>query len=109
MSFAFALLGWVARWELERTTILEQGRKAERTINLSIIQNDGFMHLGKSRRQGRKKDSVIKHFLFNCLMSLHWLSFFAYTGIMLHEYYLGFSTNSRCVSYEIIPQSLILK
>lgn len=26
----------------------------KRTINLSIIQNDGFMHLGE-RRQGRKK------------------------------------------------------
>ena len=27
----------------------------EKTIHLSITQNDGFVHLGKSRRQGSKK------------------------------------------------------
>lgn len=57
MSFAFAFFGWVVGWELENNYIgteKERGER-ERTFNLSITQNGGFMHLGKSRRKGRKK------------------------------------------------------
>jgi hypothetical protein len=61
------------------------------------------VHFGISRRQERKK-LVIKHFLFDSLMNLHSLSFFAHAGIMLDEYYpLGLSKRARCDSYEIIP------
>lgn len=78
MNSVFALLSCVVGWELENNCIGTENEKGERkrTINLSITQNDGFVRWIKSRMQGRKIYSVIKHFLLNCLMRLHWLSFF---------------------------------
>lgn len=52
----------------------------EKEPSLSIIQNDGFMHLGKSRRQGRKKlfsnqafpFQLFDEFAFVVIFCLHW-------------------------------------
>lgn len=57
-----------------------EGKQRERTINLSIIQNDGFVHLGKSRRQERKKlfsnqafpFQLFDEFALVVIFCLHW-------------------------------------
>lgn len=55
-------------------------KQRERTINLCIIQNDGFMHLGKSRRQETKKlfsnqafpFQLFDEFALVVIFCLHW-------------------------------------
>lgn len=52
-----ALFSWVVGWKLEKNYVGTEKERSERqrTISLSVTQNDGFVHLGKSRNQGRKK------------------------------------------------------
>ena len=82
MNSALALLRWVVGWELENNytgTEKERGGR-ERTMKPSIKQNDGFVHLGKSRKQGRKKlfsnqafpFQLFDEFALVVIFCLHW-------------------------------------
>lgn len=52
--------------------------------------------------------SVMKHFLSNSLMKFALVVIFSHARMMFYEYFpLGFSTEAECVSYKMIPWSLI--
>lgn len=76
MDSGSALLSCVVGWELENNRIGTENEKGEEKKSYqSVTQKDGFVHWGKSRKQGEKLFSN-QAFPLNCLVSLHWLSFF---------------------------------